>query len=99
LAVVPVIFSRNIFSRPAALIGAGFVLGSGRDARISVNHATNFASVICIEKAQSFQTFDSDADILISGAPAKPADRHSFFRLDTEHRIYREQISRRPIIG
>jgi hypothetical protein len=69
LAVVPVIFSRNIFSRPAVLIGAGFVLSSGRDARISVNHATNSASVICIEKAQSFQAFGSDANILIFTTP------------------------------
>jgi hypothetical protein len=41
-AVVPVIFSRNTFSQPARLqLGklASEVLGVGRDAGITVNHA------------------------------------------------------------
>jgi hypothetical protein len=41
-AVVPVIFSRNTFSHPAAVSWRTcpvFVLGGGRDAGIAVNHA------------------------------------------------------------
>jgi len=42
-AVVAVIFSRNIFSHPAALSLthlSGFVVGVGRDAGIAVNHVS-----------------------------------------------------------
>jgi hypothetical protein len=41
---------------------AGLILGDGRDACIAVN--VHSASEICIEKGQSFQASDFDADIL-----------------------------------